>query len=187
MRCNGGHRHFQLSNKPSQHSATMSSRASSVSLCVSTMYKCITMIDHDNSHNSAWIDIKERYNIDDGDPDSEQSIIMFDKGGETFRYKFAMSRSKSLIDYCIFLDHFAYGLLGVHTWQSKRGVEKIHDAITVGDEAFLLAVVDGNYSRWMYEAYNPDGNQVCTLMNVVCVCTIKLTQLDCLYMVNRNR
>ena len=115
------------------------------------------------------MDIKERYDVDDGDPGSEHSIIMFDKGNETFRYKFPMSRSKSLIDYCIFLDHFAYGLLGVHTWQGKPGIEKIHDAITVGDEAFLLAVVDGNYKRWIYEVHNPDGNQVCTLLTVVCV------------------
>ena len=68
--------------------------------------------------------------------------------------------TQNMADYCVFLDHFGSALIGVKAWQNNRMQKAISDILTIGDEAFLLTVVDGNYDKWMYDAIHHDDNDV---------------------------
>ena len=76
---------------------------------------------------------------------------------ETLTYKLTLSRQTDLVGYALFINHFAPALVGVQTWQSKRGRDDFGKIMTPSDEALLLVVLDGNYDRWLH-GLDGDGN-----------------------------
>ena len=66
----------------------------------------------------------------------------------TLGYRLHLGRRYDTKVYCKFLDHFGPSLLGVRRWRMKRESGNWDSLLTIGDEAFLLAVLDGNWNRW---------------------------------------
>ena len=103
----------------------------------------------------------------------EHSYSIFDVNDETIlyedapegnnsgihRYNLHLGRQRDRQKYFKFLDHFAPSIIGVRAWKSKRGKEPFEKILTRSDDAFLLVVIDGNYSRWNYEIENPTRDE----------------------------
>ena len=82
-----------------------------------------------------------------------KAIHFADAGDDgVYRFELALGRRYNLKSYFHFLDHFAPALLGVKVWRMKRTKGNFDSLLTIGDEAFLLTVLDGNWKRWEYRA-----------------------------------
>ena len=70
---------------------------------------------------TGWLELKDEYSVKAGD--KYVAIIKVDD--ETLTYKLTLSRQTDVVGYALFINHFAPALVGVQTWQSKRGKDDL--------------------------------------------------------------
>ena len=109
-------------------------------------------------YHSGWIQVCKDNNVHDRVEDSNDSKV-YKHNGDYIEYMLTLSRSHNMFDYCVFLDHFGSALIGVKAWQNNHMQKAISDILTIGDEAFLLTVVDGNYGKWMHDAIHHNASK----------------------------